>query len=552
MAVKNTAVGLDIGRHSAKAVRVEYGDGGPVVRSAELLRLPQDAAERDSVLVPWVKRIGIGRCPCVVGLRGDQAMFQPLLLNRGDPRTLEQAASMEVVKFNEMASETMSYAFAPFTAQNAAEKRMILAMARPAAIDAVLGTAGTLGLGVVDVVPTPVALFNALEFLAGEHSGPYLYLGVGASTTELAIGNGRGLMFARAFSSGGRLFSEAIAEADKVSLSQAENLKLTKGSVEEGSRYGAVLRPVADLWVSEIQSSLSVYTSLFPGADARPVRIVMTGGASRLGGFVEYVSAKLGIEAVSADSLDGGSVLRDPMDFAVAAGLGICGAGEPISRVSLLPAHVRDELMFRHQKPFWVAAGVAAALILAVSLVGGYRDFSRKERQLNAQKSSLRHRQQLVAEIERIKATNAEIIKMGQPIRSMLQRSPTIRDLISLVAKSRHPNDWIAMICDSDLFFSQGEDGVVAKKRGRGRRRADAGDEDVVVDPLGRIMIEGYTMVSNLSTVKDLIGRIAAAEFVESADLLGDDVLASVQGSGPRADTEGARRFVIDVRIRQK
>ena len=72
--------------------------------------------------------------------------------------------------------------------------------------------------------------------------------------------------------------------------------------------------------------------------------------------------------------------------------------------VRLVPRAIRDEWMFRRQKPFWVAAGIAAGLILAVSLLGGWYDSARMERQLRDQRASLERRRNLVAQIEAAKA----------------------------------------------------------------------------------------------------------------------------------------------------
>lgn len=552
MATKDTIVGLDIGRYSAKAAWVESRrDDAPAVTRVELLELPHETSDSRSVVGPWIEKMELAKFPCIIGLPGQQCMFQPLLLPPADPRTLEQAAAMEIVKFNEMASETMIYGFAPFSVE-AHERRLLLAMARPTVLDESLGFSKEMGLDIIDIVPSPVALFNALELNTADHASPHIYLNIGHSATEMAIGTGKGLMFARAFASGGQMFTDALARNRNLTSAQAESLKVTEGSIREGDGpAAAALAPVADLWISELQSCLSVYQNLFPGRKTQPVRAVLAGGASELRGLPEFIAGKLNIETVCADALPGNAVEEKPAQFALAAGLAISELEEAPTRISLLPAQVRDELTFRRQKPFWIAAATAAALTLAVSLVGGYRDFRRNEKHLSAQRTSLKRRQKLVAQIETVKAGNEQIRSMAKPIKNLLRTAPLMRDLIMLTADSTAAGDWITMICDADSYFSHEPLAPPPPDRStRGRRLAGrTAEKNSVTNRLQRVMIEGYTRTFDLTAVKELIARLTAADFIESADLLSDDKVVSDDSSEETPKIHGAQRFVIDVKV---
>ena len=170
-----------------------------------------------------------------------------------------------------------------------------------------------------------------LEAAGESHDKPFIYANIGGSGTELAVGAPHiGLMFARAFSSGGQTFTDALASANKVPRNRAEIDKIEHGCVttaesapseDEHSRPqlalkssappvnlpstdGAMTSPLlraADLWVSEIQSSLSVYRSLYTDPATRPARVVLTGGGALLAGFPEYISEKLEIEVVKPE-----------------------------------------------------------------------------------------------------------------------------------------------------------------------------------------------------------------------------------------------------------
>jgi len=551
-----TVIGVDVGSYSVKAAWCSRRGRAPIVRRTEQLKLPRDPSQTAEMLNSWMEQVGLASQPCVISVRGSQAMFQPFTLAPDDPRTPEQAADMEVLKFNEMASETMAYGFASFSLTPEKES-LLLAMARASVVREALRFAQESDLDVVDLVPSPVALFSAFESQMPQHDAPYMYVDIGQSYTEIAVGTGSRMMFARSFAGGGHMFTEALAGACGANDGQAENTKLGEGSLtQEGSETTDALRAGADAWLNELEACLSVYDSVFPDEEARIARVVLSGGGAKLKGLAEYVAAKLGIEAVSADALPGVKKKLKVNEFAVAIGLAMSGLEISPIPISLLPGNVRDELTFRRQKPFWIASAVTAALVFAVILVGGFRNIRRKETELRAQRVGLRRRQQLVAEIEGVREGIAYMRKLAVPVREILRSAPDMRNLITLVAEAKAEDDWVTMICDAESYFStEPSDAAPAKpkprtKNGRPTRRLH-GTAKPKTEPLPgiqRVIIEGYTKTPDLSTVKQLIANLAATDVVASADLLSDDQLAAPVSSRPSRDAT-VSRFVIDCRL---
>ena len=555
MAKKDAVVGLDIGPHAVKAAWAVRRGRKAVVTRTEHLRLPSDGTAGADVIVRWIEKIGVAKHACVVGLSGQQCMFQPFARSKDDPRTDEQAVAMEVVKFNEMASESMVHDFVPFEIGDE-EKHMLLTMARPSVLDDVLALPHRLDIDVLDIVPAALAAFNTAEAGQRRHDDLHLLLDIGSTATEMAIGSTKGLVFARSFAGGGQGFTDAIAAERGITRAQAENAKMTDGTLVAGSPGADVLRPVAERWIAEAKSSFAVYESLFPGPEAKPTRVVLAGGASQLPGFAEFISSQLDLPAGVLDALPGHRKVEHPAQFAVAAGLAMSGVGATTTNLSLLPGGMRDELMFRHQKPYWIAAAVTAALILAVSLVGGYRDFQRKARHLGVQRASLRRMQQLASEIESVQAANRHVLSMGAPVSGLLCAAPVTRELITLLAEAKHDRDWLTLITDGESYTAGQEEKPAALPpdgRGRRGRRTPAIVKETVEKPppppacLQRMIVEGYTPEANFSTVRELIDRLAAADFVESADLLRDDQTVEPTNPAAAARNPNARRFVIEI-----
>jgi Tfp pilus assembly PilM family ATPase len=555
MATKNAVVGLDIGRHSVKAVwAVKQGKSAGIVR-CETMRLALGGEDRHAVIRSWVEKTGIGRHRCAIGLASDQAMFQPFLLAEKDPRTPEQVAAMEVIRFNEMSSETMIYDFAPLSLAEG-DRRLLLCMARPSVLGMSQELAKAVGMQIADMVPTPVALFNALESRSGAGGAPVAYVNIGHSLTEVAVGVPAGLMFARSFMFAGRHFTEALARARNVPEGQAETLKVTKGSLAADNPLAAALTAAADAWLSEFQSCMAVYQNHYGDKSHDPARIVLAGGGALLEGLPEYVASRLKVETVRAAATADGALPQgaEIATYAVAAGLAAAAVRKPACSLSLLPSDLRDELAFRRQKPYWIAAAVAAALILGVSLYGGYQDYRRMARHLKEQKDSLTRREDIARDIDRLKQADARLSSVGQSLENLLRRAARMRDVMGLVAGSKADEDRIAMICDGESYFGD----VLKQREPPDRRRPpnappppDAKALEEIAVSLDRVIVEGYTRRGDFSTVKALILNLSAGEFVESADLLADD---KIQPPPPDrvADTNVEHRFVIDLRIRQK
>ncbi len=540
-----TIVGLDLGRYAVRAVWVKTGTGGPQVEKREALRMPFDGMGAHEALNLWIGQKNLKEAACAIALPGPQTLFQPLLLPPDDPRTDAQAAAVEVLKYNEMVSDSMRYAYAPFSlAPN--ERRLLLTMARAEAVDETLRRARELGLRVAEMVPSAVALYNAAAPALDDR--PALLIGIGAGGTDVVVGSASGLFFVRSFAVGGRHFTDALGRQCKIGLAQAESRKETEGSlVGEGPEHAA-LRQAAEVWLNELRACLSIYGNLFTDPTARPARLWMAGGGARLGGFRSYVAEALRLSLMERVELGLGGGLEEEGEWATACGLALAAAGAGRCAISLLPERLRVEREFRRQKPVWAASAAVAGLIFLTGLVGGYRDFRRKSNLLNAQKVSLLNRQRLAAGIEHARTRNERVRQMAGTVRTLMAGAPQMRDLLEAIQASKDADDWITMVADAGSYFekSSAPKSPFPAATGEPVNRSQPPEP-----PFDRVLIEGYTRRGNLTTVKRLIEGLATAPFVASADLLSDDEVVADETS-EREGTVGARRFVIDVRLRER
>ncbi len=541
MATEDIVVGLDIGRWAAKAA---WARRGRIVR-LESIRLPQNLAAARNILAPWVTQKGLPGASCVLGIPGAQCMFQPFRIGTNDPRSLEQIAAMEVIRFNEMASETMAYGFAPFVC-HPGERRILLGMTRPAVIQETLAGAHSLGLDVVDILPGPAALF-AITDRGRDDTPPTMGVHIGFGTTEMTIGSAGGLYFARSVPVGGHLFTEELARVRGLTIAQAETAKLS------GTVTVREIQPAADRWLSDVRTCISVYENLFPERTLQPTRVVLSGGGSLLAGLREYVESRLQLEVRTMDRLPGDPAEENLASYALAAGLAIGTSAAEISGLSLLPASLRNELLVRRQKVYWIASGAVATLIFGVSLAGGFWDAHRKKAHLATLYRSQERRNELGIRVEMRRAEIARLQQISLPIKKLLRGAPLMKKLISRLAESLSPHDQITMICDAELYANPPSvlpSPVPAAGMRNGRRVPRPTSRHPMGRGLERVIVEGYTRIPGFSTVHDLLVALRQADFVASADLLKEDERVPESHSVPKQRDATARPFVLDIRLR--
>ena len=611
MSSAKTIVGLDFGTYSIKAVWLEKAAAGVSVTRTEELQVPPETKDPVEFIRPWLEKHGLHKTLCAVAVPGTQTVFQPVFLPAGDPRSDEEAAGTEVASFTEMAGEAMRYGAAPFPAPEGG-RGLQIALVRPGVVESGLRGAAAFSLRLCELVPSPVATFNGLVGDAAASGGaqsiapsrPTLYLSVGHQTTDLAIGSGGGLLFARSFAVGGKAFTDAIARARNVSELQAERLKKTEGGLDEGSPLAEALRPVATMWTSQVKSALAVFRGQFQRAENQPARVAFAGGGAKLQGFEAFAAEALGLEV--AQPFPPPAV---PPVFATAYGLALAGAEAAPCPITLFPVDLRNELIFREKKPYWIAAGVFASLILGTFLVTAVRGIARERAAVERETARIRSLQRIDQTIQRLRAEGAVYRECAVPVRRLLEAGPQTRELVRLLADSIHPNDWVTMVSDETLYNIEEMPDIeeeaakaraksgAAPKGGLGRGKSPLlrvaapprpapkptppgasrppsqkagpgngkpgtangelqtanGQQPLTPPTFSVFIVEGYTPQTDLSTVRELVGKLLASPTIRRADVLWDDRVLPAMPLGDRRPPESLvgrlSRFVLRVEV---
>jgi type IV pilus assembly protein PilM len=576
-------VGLDIGSRTVRAAWVCIRDRKPVVVRTEHLALPPDVQDSAGIVRAWIAQCGLTRQFCAIALPGCSTIFQPGKIPHADPRSARQVAAMELAAFNDMAGDSMTFDVADYRiATDPAHRYYLMAMARPVIVERALQFAAQIGVRPADLVPAPVALFNRLERCAGPHTTPNLYLDIGHQQTEIAVGLPAGLLFARSIPIGGKALTDTLAQAAGISVHQAEIRKHADGLTGETA---AILKPAVDRWLSQVGSCLSVCRSTLTSPALAPGQIVLAGAGAALTGLRDALADRFKLPVCLASELPG---CADPAHadapsraampaFSLAVGLAVSALELGSTHLSMLPSHLRDEVVFRDKKPYWIAAAVCAALTLGVFTATGLRALAREARLLQEERTHLREREQIDKQISSIRSRADNHRTRADLVLDLLMNAPLAREALTWVANSMGPDDWVVLFCDESSYTAQAPDGVppaVRPAAGAASRfspitlappkakprptpppvRAPAPAVFAPRAATQTFIVEGYTTDPSWDSVKKIISRLKTSPQVAAVDLRADDRVLPPVGLFTPVDLATLpvfRRFVISLEVKR-
>jgi len=577
MAKQKQIIALDAGTQTLQALWMQMRANKPFVARAESFALPLDEDKPNEMIRQWVSRHNLSKAFCNVALHGSQTVFQGGRITHSDPRTARQVAEMDIAQFNEMAGDEMEFDVADFEFEfEPGMRRYIMSMARPAAIEKALHQTAQMHIRPADLISSPVALFNALESFTEEHTAPWCYVNIGHNQTDVAIGSKTGLLFARTINVGGKIFTDAVASETGLPVAQAEVRKQSDCGLRETDACFATLRAAADRWLSQFNSCLGVYRSQFPERQLVVPQLVISGGGARLNGFKAYLMTKLSMQVMEASELPHipASYKKYIGQFDIAYGLTLSSLGCAITKLSLLPEDLKDEVIFRAKKPWWVAAAFFMFIAMGIYSATGVYLLKRDGKLLNEERSRLHSREQIDKRITQLKMLEAQTLTNAVPLARLLMNGPVARELLSLVCSSVDPDDWITLFCDEKIYNPEEQKKAdltvptsaqarnpfslfrsmrpAAAVKPTPAKKDDTLEKKELVNDLDEVFIvEGYTPNPSLKSVREMIDRLKTSPSIARVDLRSDDQVLAPTGIPELEEAEmpDFRRFVIEIEV---
>lgn len=346
-------IGLDIGSTAVRAAELAGGDPPTVVKAAQV-PLPGGAVENGEVKDPTVvtealrelwERGGFKARRVFMGVGNQRVVVREIALPYLPDKELRASLGFQVQEFIPMAVDEAVLDYDPigeFEQDDRRMLRMLLVAAQRQMVDISISAATGAKLEPVGLDLVPFALVRAVGTTGVgmdlEEEGDEAIIDIGAHVTNIVVHARGTVRFVRILPSGGRDVTLAIMRGIGVDDEVAERLKRgeavdldalpdpqaspsTDGDGQQEPPPDVVLDPtdgefgsgveaaarrpdvsrVREItmergasFVDEVRSSLEFYTAQAQGA--RIARVLVTGGGSKLDGFLDLLRQRIPVE----------------------------------------------------------------------------------------------------------------------------------------------------------------------------------------------------------------------------------------------------------------
>lgn len=317
-----TRIGVDVGSTAVRVAEVAAGDVPVVVRAAQVPLAP-GAVEAGEVRQPEVvaealrslwSQSGVKGRQVFLGVGNQRVVVREVALPWLPEKELRDSLAFQVQEFIPMAADDAVLDFDPLGEMDQGGRRMqriLLVAAHRGMVSALVEAALAAKLDPQGIDLTPFAAVRAVgsgdEPLDLESQGDEAVIDIGAHVTSICVHDRGVTRFVRILPAGGRDVTVAIARGLGLDDDAAESLKRGEtvvppppdeaGTPQEIPGSDEIKRLAlsrAGSFVDEIRSSLEFYAAQVPGA--RIARVVVTGGGSRLDGFLELLQERIPVQ----------------------------------------------------------------------------------------------------------------------------------------------------------------------------------------------------------------------------------------------------------------
>jgi type IV pilus assembly protein PilM len=143
----------------------------------------------------------------------------------------------------------------------------------------------------LELVGMETEVFSLTRALVGNDRTPTMVIDMGATATDINVIDNGAPILSRSVDTGGNAMTRAIANSLNVETARAEQFKRDFGMTESAQSGGIpqAIKPVINAIVEEIRHSFDLYRNKY-GQDIQ--KIILSGGASRLPGLVNYLATQ--------------------------------------------------------------------------------------------------------------------------------------------------------------------------------------------------------------------------------------------------------------------
>ncbi|MDY7107984.1 MAG: type IV pilus assembly protein PilM, partial [Planctomycetota bacterium] len=381
MPTPKAAWGMEIGAHAIKAMRLERE--GENVRVSDFAVIPHkkvlttpDLDQEEMIrlsLGQFISQKSLEGEHLVMSVPGHAAFARFAKLPPVEPKKVPDIVKFEAVQQIPFPIEEVEWDYQTFASEDSPEIEVgIFAITRDR-VQQRLALYGELGISPESLTLSPVALYNAMAYdlNLGERKGPVVFLDVGTQATDVVIAE-EGRCWIRTFPLGGTHFTEAIANAFKLSYSKAEKLKNEASTSKYAKQIMQAMRPVFSDLLQDLQRSIGYYQSLH--REQELTHMVGVGSTFKIPGLRKFIGQQLQINVTRLDEFkriavtgrQASAFAENTVNMATSYGLALQGVGLAPIAANLVPLRTLREQLW-HQKTKWFAAAAAIIVIGAAT-----------------------------------------------------------------------------------------------------------------------------------------------------------------------------------------
>ena len=306
---------VEVSSSAVRMAEVNLGRGRPALVRLGQVALPPRAVLDGVILDVPAVRAALERCikeggfpagDVHLGIVGLRAITRELAMPLVPDSEIDSAVRLQALDIIPFAIDKALISARPLEqtvdSSGTPMRRVLVAAAHRDLVDPLVEVVTAAGLTPVSVEPTSSAMIRALFDPTTAIEGPEAIIAIGAGLTNVAVHENGVPLFVRTIAEGGDTVTAAIAGALGLPVPDAE---VIKRNLDESAPYSrAAISAARDASVSliaELRSSVDYYATL---AGRSPVRrVVVTGGGSRLFGFVEQLQQQLRLPVVQGSAL---------------------------------------------------------------------------------------------------------------------------------------------------------------------------------------------------------------------------------------------------------
>jgi len=298
-------VGVDIGSHSVKVCQLKRTDKAYSIVNLGSAVLPEGAVDDGALNDPEVvastisdlfKNLKIKKKKIGFSISGYSVIVKKVNLAVMDEEAMEEHIMTEAEQYIPFDIQDVYLDFQDLKTNKEGYERtdVMLVAAKKEIVDDYLDMLDSIGLQATIVDIDGFALENTYEYNAPKNENVAL-IDIGASKMNInIISNGMSVV-ARDIVVGSRQLTERIMGHFDLEFDEAEAIKLGNAPVDgKEADLVEIFNSVCTQWVLEVKKAIDLYQSNFP--DAPLVKLVLSGGGSKVSGLADYLNQETGIE----------------------------------------------------------------------------------------------------------------------------------------------------------------------------------------------------------------------------------------------------------------